>query len=196
MSKAPNRSTADDQARGGLLSPFLQRRRISAAAPYVRGRVLDYGCGNGALFAALAEADRPDYLGYDPDPSVVALARARFPAATFTSDRERLAGHSFDTVVSLAVVEHVPSVPDYLRQVAGPLDAGGTIVISSPRRSIDRVHALGARLGLFSRAASDEHNEYVSAESLAAYAAPLGLELRRSERFLLGANQLFVLGQV
>ena len=34
-----------DQAREGLLSPFLQRKRIAAALPYLRGRVLDVETG-------------------------------------------------------------------------------------------------------------------------------------------------------
>lgn len=195
MSPGSNPPPVHDQARGGVLSPFLQRRRLAAAAPHLKGRVLDYGCGNGALLALLGDAGHPDYLGYDPDQAVLAVARARFPAATFTSDPGRLPQRSFDTVVSLAVVEHVPSVADYLSELAGLIDDGGRVVLTSPRRSVDRVHAVGARLGLFSREASDQHNEYVSAESVSRYAAPLGLELKLFRPFLLGMNQLFVLGQ-
>jgi 2-polyprenyl-3-methyl-5-hydroxy-6-metoxy-1,4-benzoquinol methylase len=191
----PTHPTAHDQARGGLLSPFLQRRRIARAAAFASGRVLDYGCGNGALFSLLPEADRPGYLGYDPDESVLGVARARFPAAAFTSDRAQLEGRVFDTAISLAVIEHVPSVEEFLATLARLIDDRGEIVLTSPRQSVDRVHAVGARLGLFSREASDEHNEYVSRESVAAYAAAVGLELKRFEPFLLGTNQLFVLGQ-
>jgi len=40
-----------DQAKEGLLSPFLQTQRIAAARPFLRGSVLDVGCGSGDLAA-------------------------------------------------------------------------------------------------------------------------------------------------
>ena len=46
-----------DQAAEGLLSPMLRNRRIQAVKPFLRGRVLDVGCGNGALTAALHAND-------------------------------------------------------------------------------------------------------------------------------------------
>ncbi len=184
-----------DQASGGLLSPFLQRRRIAQAVPFLRGRILDYGCGNGELFGELTPAQRDHYVGFDPDAEVIAAARARFPAARLTDRIEEL-GAAFDSVASLAVIEHVPSVPAYLATLHRLLADEGEAVLTSPRQSIDLVHRVGARLGLFSREANEEHNEYVSERTVAGYCAPLGLELRLFRSFLLGANQLFVLRRV
>jgi 2-polyprenyl-3-methyl-5-hydroxy-6-metoxy-1,4-benzoquinol methylase len=124
-----------DQASGGALSPFLQRRRIAQAVPLLRGRILDYGCGNGALFGELTPAQRDHYVGFDPDAETIAAARARFPSARFIDRTEEL-GAAFDSVASLAVIEHVPSVPDYLATLHRLLADGGEAVLTSPRESI------------------------------------------------------------
>ena len=38
-----------DQGAEGWLSPWLRMQRIKAAQPYLSRRVLDFGCGSGAL---------------------------------------------------------------------------------------------------------------------------------------------------
>ena len=43
-----------DQGTEGILSPYLRRKRIQAATPYLKGGVLDVGCGGGVL-ATLVE---------------------------------------------------------------------------------------------------------------------------------------------
>jgi len=37
-----------DQA-DGFLSPFLRKKRIEMALPFIKGRVIDIGCGVGKL---------------------------------------------------------------------------------------------------------------------------------------------------
>ncbi len=182
-----------DQANAGLVSPFLQRKRIDRALPFLRGRILDFGCGNGAVLERLEPAQRASYLGYDPDPSVISIARRRFPSASFTARAGDLEGRRFDSVASLAVIEHVPSVAGYLETLQSMLAEGGVAVLTSPRRSTGLVYRAGAALGLFSREASAEHNEYVTEPALVAYCSKLELELQLFKPFLLGANQLFVL---
>ncbi len=65
------------QAEQGFFSPFLQRARIAAATPYLQGRVLDIGCGNGRL-AAWVEPDF--YLGW-----IAIRRRSLRPARHFLS---------------------------------------------------------------------------------------------------------------
>jgi len=48
----------------GFLSPFLRKKRIEMALPFIKGRVIDIGCGVGKL-AKYVEAE--NYVGIDKD---------------------------------------------------------------------------------------------------------------------------------
>lgn len=74
--------------------------------------MLDVGCGTGALAAFVS----PDcYLGVEIDYDSLAKARAypwhRFEGALSNS------GERFDTVIALAVIEHVPDPAGFLREL-------------------------------------------------------------------------------
>lgn len=177
-----------DQAGEGLLSPFLQRRRIRAAIPHVRGRVLDHGCGNGALASYVPPGE---YLGVDRDERSLALARARYPRHRF--ETELPPGLQFDTVVSLAVIEHVPDPTSLLRSLGAALRPGGRIVLSTPHPRAEWLHDLGARFRLFSAHARDEHEQLLDRERIDVVARGAGLTVESFHRFLGGVNQLAVL---
>ena len=47
-----------------FLSPFLRKKRIEMALPFIKGRVIEMGCGVGKL-AIYVEAE--NYVGIDKD---------------------------------------------------------------------------------------------------------------------------------
>jgi 2-polyprenyl-3-methyl-5-hydroxy-6-metoxy-1,4-benzoquinol methylase len=161
--------------------------RVRAALPHVSGSVLDHGCGFGAL-APYVPPDR--YLGFDINEDSLEDARARNPSHRFTS--ELPVDTTFDTVVSMAVIEHVDDPAAYLRGLKAFVGDGGRIVLTTPRPSSAGVYALGARLGLFSQTAHDEHR-LVGEDQIAEAARTAGLRVVRFKTFLAGANQLAVL---
>jgi 2-polyprenyl-3-methyl-5-hydroxy-6-metoxy-1,4-benzoquinol methylase len=179
-----------DQGAEGLLSPFLRSLRLRTALPHVTGRVLDVGCGSGAV-ASRVPADR--YVGVDTDERALALARALHAAHRFQSDlppREP----GFDTILCLAVLEHIADPAEFLRSLADRLGAapGSVIVCTTPHPAVDRVHRAGAALRLFSRHAAEEHQAMLDRPLLDALARDCGLTLAVYRRFQLGANQLAV----
>lgn len=178
-----------DQGAEGLLSPFLRKKRIQAAGPYLRGQVLDYGCGSGML-AAYVEPGL--YFGVDTDPAMIDLARSTFTRHSFSVE-ELPQGRRFDTIVALAVIEHVPDPAKFLNTALRLLAPGGSIVLTTPHPSFRGVHDLGARLRLFSRSASEEHQELLDGRAMRRLAIDCGLNITGYRRFLFGANQLFLL---
>jgi ribosomal protein L11 methylase PrmA len=71
-----------DQGTEGLFSPFLRSQRFRAARPYIKGRVLDVGCGTGVL-AGIVAADL--YVGVDIDEQSLSIANKQYPQYNFQS---------------------------------------------------------------------------------------------------------------
>jgi 2-polyprenyl-3-methyl-5-hydroxy-6-metoxy-1,4-benzoquinol methylase len=174
----------------GLLSGFLRERRIAAARPHIEGRVLDYGCGVGVLRDRVTVAE---YTGVDLDADSIRIARQRHPGATFRTLDEFRGGGPYDTIVALAVIEHVPNPGRLLQDFASWLDPEGRIVLTTPNPALEWAHGAGARLRLFSRSAHAEHQSLMGRQALQRAAGEAGLDVLRYRRFLWGANQLMVL---
>lgn len=178
-----------DQGNEGLLSPLLAKIRTRAAAPYLEGRVLDFGCGAG-LLAALVPPEM--YLGVDRDRQSLERAKREHPAHRFIAAPPRVEEGGFDTIVLLAVIEHIPRPGEFLAMLSSLLARGPSsrIVCTTPHPCVDRLHRAGSRAGLFSRAAGEEHGPLFDRRALETLAGEAGLSLVRYRRFLLGLNQL------
>jgi 2-polyprenyl-3-methyl-5-hydroxy-6-metoxy-1,4-benzoquinol methylase len=179
-----------DQGTEGLLSPFLRWRRIAAAKPILQGRVLDVGCGSGALAGLLPPES---YVGVEIDAHSLEVAKQNFPRHSFLSSLPAK-DEKFDTIAALAVIEHVPDPASFLADLAARLAPGreSCIVCTTPSPSMDWIHSLGARLGLFSRHAHEEHETLLGQSELKTVATKANLGLGSYRKFLLGANQLVV----
>ena len=175
----------------GMLSYWLVERRQEAVRPHLRGRVLDFGCGVGTL-AALC--DPGAYVGVDIDRRKIEIARREWPNHRFETALPD--GERFDTVAALAIIEHVADPAEYLRRFAGVLHPGGHVVLTTPHPSLEWIHTVGARVGLFSQAAHDEHEDLIDRARMNALLGGTGLRLTSYRRFLFGANQLFVCAAV
>jgi len=181
-----------DQA-SGKLSPFLRQRRIAAAAPFLAGRVLDYGCGAGAL----ADHIGPElYAGVETDVESLNRARREHPRHRFYHPVE-FDGHgrAFDTIALLAVIEHIEDRAGFLRDLVRFLAPGGRVVLTTPHPLAGPIHGAGAKAGLFSREAGEEHGSLVGKKGMMRLAAEAGFIVTARRRFLLGLNQLFILEQ-
>jgi SAM-dependent methyltransferase len=179
-----------DQGTEGLLSPFLRRKRIKAVRPFLRGLVLDVGCGTGEL-ARLVSSD--SYYGFDRDQDSINIAHQQLSNHQFHTrmpDQGR-----FDTVVALAVIEHSAEPESFLRNLCLYLrpDLQSRIILTTPHPKLEWAHDLGARLGLFSLHASEEHETLFDRASLQSLAEAADCPVLLYKRFLLGANQLIVL---
>lgn len=179
-----------DQGSEGLLSPYLRSQRIRAALPYVRGRVLDVGCGTGHL----AFRVHPDqYLGVDSDEESLALARRKYSRHFFqTSLPDK--GLKFDTVTALAVIEHVADPAVFVRRLAGYLREGNasSVVLTTPHPFSKWIHKAGKSIRLFSRKADMEHKDLLGRDRIQELARECRLNLVCYRPFLFGVNQLAV----
>lgn len=175
----------------GLLSPWLRTQRIIKVAPYLRGKILDYGCGIGSLSAICM----PNYyVGVDIDGPSINIARMNNPRFRFETVIPD--GEYFDSIALLAVIEHIKNPVDILSRVSVMLNPDGLIIITTPHPVADIIHRLGAQIGLFSTLASEEHEKLIDLRRMDGIAAQAGFSISKYERFLFGVNQLFILNLV
>jgi SAM-dependent methyltransferase len=176
----------------GTLSSFLRLQRFKAIRPYLRGSVLDLGCGYAEIIPHLAPGQ--PYLGVDRHAGILDWLHANRPGHTFlrrdfdTAPLD-LPGR-YATILMLAVIEHLKEPDLLLRQLPALLEPDGLVVLTTPTPLGDRIHRLGARLGLFSTHAVNEHETIFDQASLAAIVNLCGLRPVAYRKFLFGGNQV------
>jgi SAM-dependent methyltransferase len=118
-------------AQGGF-NPSFQRHRAEyaqCAALLGPGRVLDLGCGTGHSYELLAPRET---VGVDVEPGALAEQRRE----THVADMRKLpfAAATFDSVISIQSIEHVPDAPRVLAEAVRVLRPGGRAIFVTPNR--------------------------------------------------------------
>ena len=97
--------------------------------------ILDLGCGNGIFYEAV-QGMKISYLGADPAKQLIEIAKIRFPDASFktiASDKLPFNDQSFDKVVCLSVLHHIPTDKyriQLLKETLRVLKVGGKLIIT------------------------------------------------------------------
>jgi SAM-dependent methyltransferase len=182
----------------GAASARLRGSRYAQVLPYLRGRVLELGCGTSPLVTD--HRDRFDtYTGCDLDPDLIARLAERHPDHTYGTvdlDHEPLPGDwgPFDTILAAAVIEHLFNLESVMSRLADALAPGGRIVMTTPTPfGNDVVLPVTARIGLTSADAHDDHINILNRRRFALLADEVGLRLEQYRRFQLGMNSLAVI---
>jgi SAM-dependent methyltransferase len=134
-----------------------------------RGRVLDFGCGEGAFLPSLCRLFR-DVVAVDVDVAAaralaghyrlqnVALLRAQAPLLPFAKG-------TFDFIVAADVLEHLHDLDPVVEELDRLLVPGGRLVISAPSENV--LYAVGRKLFGFTKPEDHYHEPRDIEESLA-----------------------------
>jgi 2-polyprenyl-3-methyl-5-hydroxy-6-metoxy-1,4-benzoquinol methylase len=127
---------------------YLVPAVIKALEPLSGGRILDVGCGNGALTARVAQAGH-EIVGIDFTSSGITRARESFPELEFIEhDIEKplpkdLLG-AFDVVLSAEVIEHLFLPRMLFTRAQEALGGVGHVVVTTPYHGYLKNLALAA----------------------------------------------------
>ena len=124
---AASRWDAADYARSAAFVPVLGAPVLALLNPQPGERILDLGCGDGALTVKIAEAGA-DVIGIDASESMVAAARARGVDAHVGNGEALAFGPEFDAVFSNAALHWMLDGKAVAAGVHRALKPGGRFV--------------------------------------------------------------------
>jgi 2-polyprenyl-3-methyl-5-hydroxy-6-metoxy-1,4-benzoquinol methylase len=126
---ASDQITSDNPIHQRLLKAYV------AVLPFIKGKVLELGCGEGRGVELLMEhAD--EFTGLDKIQEVIDKLTAKYPNANFEQavfpPFTDIADNTFDTIVSFQVIEHIQNDKLYLQEIQRVLKPGGQAILSTP----------------------------------------------------------------
>jgi 2-polyprenyl-3-methyl-5-hydroxy-6-metoxy-1,4-benzoquinol methylase len=122
-------------------NPIHQRlfKAYVIARDYVRGDVLEVGCGEGRGISILLESAE-SFTAVDKLEDVMHGLRTKYPAGKFLSMNipplRELEDNAYDSVVSFQVIEHIQNDKLFLKEIYRVLKPGGIALITTPNRSM------------------------------------------------------------
>lgn len=150
---------------------FFQNWRFKTAIPYLTGDVLDFGGNEGELKKFV----RGDYT-------------------LVNYDHSAMEGKTFDTIVALAVIEHIniPEIYEIFKKFKEALRLDGKIILTTPTRAAKPILNFMVRLGLADKENIAEHKHYWNKKDLFNLAGKTDFAIKKYKKFQLGFNQLAI----
>jgi 2-polyprenyl-3-methyl-5-hydroxy-6-metoxy-1,4-benzoquinol methylase len=181
----------------GILSPYLQHIRFKKALPYIVGnRIVDIGCSQGEVLKYLSK--EVDYIGIEGNPIYFSLAKKINPQYTFINlyidgdNSHNLNIQERDTILMLAILEHLNKPLKTLTNLKTYLSQNGRIIITTPTNYSKYILKIGSKLKMFTSEVR-EHKNHFTKNELLYFCRNANLKIIHYSRFEFGMNQLLVL---
>jgi 2-polyprenyl-3-methyl-5-hydroxy-6-metoxy-1,4-benzoquinol methylase len=155
-----------------LLEGFLQQSRFKQVQPYLHGDVLDFGGNEGELKK---------------------LVKGSYTLVNY--DHSPMENKTFDTVVVLAVIEHIEvnDVSSVFKQFKTKVKPNGIIFLTTPTPLAKPLLEFLAYINVLDRHNIEEHKHYWTKDEIKTLGEQNGFTLKRYKKFQLGFNQLAIL---
>jgi SAM-dependent methyltransferase len=173
------------------LDRLLQRWRGRVAQPWILpgAKVLDIGCHRGEFLQSLGGLIGPS-IGMDPLAPAEQSASYRLLSESFLPPTSFQMA-SFDVIVMLATLEHIPDKQPLALECQRLLQPGGRLIVTVPSLRVDGIIAWLRRLRLADGMSLEEHHGFAPQMTPGVF-LPHGFTLEHARPFQLGFNHLFV----
>ena len=108
---------------------------IGSLKPYVSGRVLDAGCGDGFVTNALSKLPSVnEIMGLDISETAIRIAQSKYPKLDFKVGQVTdlpFESNYFDAVTSVELIEHIYDVEQMFREFCRVLKLGGYFIATT-----------------------------------------------------------------
>jgi len=187
----------------GLLSRYLEYKRLSMARPWILGdNILDCGCCQAKLLE-YAEGNI-NYVGVDISDGIIDFNKRRYPDKEFCREdlnlldqkSKFLANNRFNTILLLAVLEHLQNPENIISYLSERLCLNGRLIVTTPHPFSEKIINIGAKFHLFAKEGIEQHQALISGKELIKLAVGVNLRLIKYKRFNLWLNQLFVFEKI
>ena len=181
-----------------ILSNYASLLRVKRVLPYVKGSVLDLGCGEVPVLRAAGDKIE-HYVGVDIGQERTETLRKTYPQhqffrCDFDEDPFDFEG-KFDTILLIAVIEHIFNQKHLATELIKKLNPTGRIIITTPTSLGEFVHRICAGLGLLGRSVANRHIVIFNKRRFKVLAKHFNLRIEKYHRFCFGCNQMVILAK-
>jgi len=174
--------------------PMNSQKKADFVAGFLKGKVLDVGCGGG--FDANFFAKKGFQVeGCDISKAAIDSAKKKFPNMNFFLHNFEQAplNKSFDCMVCIDVIEHLFYYKEFLANINASLNKGGLLIVSTPnvfglKSWLRMILKDGTVFGLGT--ADDSHIRFFSCKTMALALKKAGFKVRQVKTFSQGNLRL------
>ena len=170
--------------------PLNSLKKAKFVEGFLRGKVLDAGCGGG-FDAAYFKKKGFSIEGCDISEAAVQVAKKRFPAINFFLHNfvEKPLQKRFDTIICIDVIEHLFYYKQFLQNIRASLNKGGLLIVSTPnvfglKSWLRMLLKDGSVLGIGT--ADESHIRFFSVATLRQALQEAGFKVRKVKTFSQG----------
>lgn len=155
------------QYKKSFLDNVIEKIRYSIISNHIKGpNILDLGCGFDAKLLTSIGPIMKNGVGVDVSVDPHFKSEGIKLITSKVDTKITLPSDSFDTVLSLATIEHVENPQIMVREIYRLLKKHGVLLLTTPASSSKVILETMARLGLISRREIFDHRRYYDFDSL------------------------------